>query len=260
MNVGPPHFQERYRVRSYEVEPDASLRLVSLVRMLQEVAWQHASLLGKGFAEREDGAYFWVLSRLRLRIDRYPRWGDEIVIRTYPVGTEKLLALREFEIVDELDGAPAVIGRATTAWLIVDGGSGRPVRPAPIVSDLQLTPSRYDARPGFGLERVDEHTGHSAQLDGPYRVRHRDIDQYGHVNNASYLEWMVDAMSDHDVWQPPSDLAVDFLSETLPGDSYVVSVTAATGSDDSVYTEVRRVSDDRVAVRARLRVAPAGSR
>ncbi len=260
MSVGPPDYQERYRVRSYEVEPDATLRLVSLVRMLQEVAWQHASLLGKGFAEREEGAYFWVLSRLRLRIDRYPRWGDEIVIRTYPVGTDKLLALREFEIVEQTDDAPAVIGRATTAWLIVDGGSGRPVRPAPIVSDLELTPSRYEAHPGFGLERVDERTARPARLDGPYRARHRDIDQYGHVNNASYLEWMIDAMSDQGVWQPPSDLAVDFLSETLPGDSYVVGVAAATGCDDSVYSQVQRTSDDRVAARARLRVAPAGSR
>lgn len=257
MSVGPPHYEERYRVRSYEVEPDTTLRLVSLVRMLQEVAWQHASLLGKGFAEREAGAYFWVLSRLRLRVDRYPRWGDEILIRTFPVGTEKLLALREFEIVERPDDAPAVIGRATTGWLIVDGGSGRPVRPAPIVSDLELCPSRFDPRPGFGLERVNDGQTTTAQSDGPYRVRHRDIDQYGHVNNASYLEWMVDAMSDQGLWQPPSDLAVDFVSETMPGDSYVVSVA---GDPAEVYSEVRRESDDRVAVRARVRVAPAGSR
>ncbi|MEE8441521.1 MAG: hypothetical protein V3S41_07360 [Spirochaetia bacterium] len=66
----PAIFEEGFRVRSYEVEPDGRLRIVVLARMLQEAASQHAQLLGKEFAERESGALFRVIARLRFRVRR----------------------------------------------------------------------------------------------------------------------------------------------------------------------------------------------
>jgi hypothetical protein len=63
----PREHREEVLVRSYEIDPDGRLRPVVLLRMLQEAAWQHASLLGKGFHQRAEGELFWVLSRLRLQ-------------------------------------------------------------------------------------------------------------------------------------------------------------------------------------------------
>jgi len=181
----PARLEERFRIRSYEVEPDGRLRLVVLGRMLQEAAWQHAQMLGKGFAERESGALFWVLSRLRLRMDRYPRWGDEFTVRTWPVGTEKLLAVREFALLD----GDRVLGRATSGWLVVDGTSGRPVRPQKLVADLPVTPTEFNG----DLARLPDLS--DAIPQDPRIVQYHDIDQYRHANNTAYLEWMIDAVA-----------------------------------------------------------------
>ncbi|MFP4113160.1 MAG: acyl-[acyl-carrier-protein] thioesterase [Spirochaetota bacterium] len=245
--------REHFTVRSYEVDPDGRLRLVVLVRMLQEAAWQHAHILGKGFHHREEGALFWVLSRLRLHIDRYPRWGDAFTVRTYPVGTEKLFAVREFALHDEAD---EIIARATSGWLVVDGGRGRPVRPERVVSDLVLADREFPA----DLDRAadpptaDSPTADHVRAVGPQPVRYRDIDQYRHVNNASYLEWVLDAADpDRAMTACVSDLAIDFLKETLLGDTYTVrlqSDSSQPGPTD--HFEITRGPTGEPAVRGTL--------
>lgn len=231
-----------YLVRSYEVEASGELRLVTLLRMLQEAAWRHASLLGKGFTNRSDGAWYWVLSRLRVKMDTYPRWGEQFTVRTFPVGTERLLALREFVI---RSAAGTVIGSAATGWLIVDGGTGRPVRPERIVDDLTVHQRGFDG----SLARLDEPG--PGRTVGPFPVRRHDIDQYHHVNNASYLEWVLDALDpsrtdEHRV----AELGMDFLGETRPGDGYLVRIDSRVTED---RFEVARESDGKPSVRGCLR-------
>ena len=244
----PAQLEQRFRVRSYEVEPDGKLRIVVLARMLQEVAWLHASLLGKGFVERESGALFWVLSRLRCRIDRYPRWGDEFTIRTWPVGTDRLLAVRDFAVID----ADGVMGRMTSGWLVVDGSTSRPVRPETLVGDLPLTPSEFDG----DLSKIRPPAD---SVPGPVRtVQHHDIDQYRHVNNAAYLEWMIDAVAEAQRIRSGESvrelgrvqtLAVDFLKELVVGEEYRAMISDGKGETDC---EIARSSDSESVCRSRM--------
>lgn len=238
---------ERFLVRSYEVEPDGRLRIVELLRMLQEAAWQHASLLGKGFTQREEGELFWVLSRLRLTMERYPRWGDRFTIRTFPVGTQRLFAVREFVLLDEAD---AIMGRASSAWLVVDGGRGRPIRPERIVADIVTSPSEY----GGDLEREPPIPAAAGPAAGPFPVRYHDIDQYRHVNNAAYLEWVLDALDpDRPLSCEVRELALDFLKETLLDDAYTVRFAADPAMD---RFEVVQASSGEAAARGRLAWRP----
>ena len=242
MSEVPREYRDEYLVRSYEVEPDGRLRLVVLLRMLQEAAWQHAHLLGKGFAERADGAYFWVLARLRLRMTRYPRWGERFSVRTFPVGTDRLLALREFSM---HDSSGDVVGRAQTGWLIIDGGRGRPVRPQPIVADLPLSEPEYANDPGRIVPPE------SPRTVGPFPVQYHDIDQYRHVNNASYLEWVIDALDPGRAMTAQiEELAVDFVKETLLGDTYRVQLSCDESTD---RFQILRGSDGAACARGFLR-------
>ena len=210
---GPASWDERFRIRSYEVEPDGRLRIVVLARMLQETAWQHASRLGWGLVNRGVGELFWVLSRLRMRIDRYPVWGEELTIRTWPVGTEKILAVRDFAL---LDSAGDTMGQATSGWLMVDGSTGRPTRPAPLLEGVTVSPSQYDG----DLARLPALA--DGELSDPAPARYHDIDQYRHVNNTAYLEWMIDAVADGADLPEIRRLGIDFIKETLLGEPYQV--------------------------------------
>jgi medium-chain acyl-[acyl-carrier-protein] hydrolase len=230
------------------------LRLVVLNRMLQEAAWQHALLLGKGFIDKAAGGYYWVLARLRLSIDSLPKWGDTFTIETYPVGTDRMFALREFAV---LDADNYCIGRATSGWLVVDAGRQRPVRPESLVADLDLSQPCYTGPTG-----KLEPPGQLTTRYGPYPVRLHDIDQYRHVNNTAYLEWILDSLAES--WpesdsSPPDDtdhdrlcgvdVRMDFLQEAVLTDHYVIDVE---NQDRHLFAEVRRTRDNQPCCRCEL--------
>lgn len=228
---------DRYTVRSYEVTHEEQLRPVALLRMLQETAWNHARILGKGFSQRAHGELFWVLARLRVSLRRYPVWGESFTIRTYPVGTERLLAVREFVLCAEDEE----IGAAWSGWLIVDGGGGRPIRPQSVVADVQTLPGSYQGSTAR-LPAVEE----AARIRSSGAARLHDIDQYRHVNNASYLEWVLDALAPHELPSgSPHEIHADFLRETFVGQNYHLL-----SSGDGLH-EIRH-EDGTVAVRIRL--------
>jgi medium-chain acyl-[acyl-carrier-protein] hydrolase len=240
MNDQSARHDERFKVRSYDVDPSGRLRLVILNKMLQEAAWQHAKMLGKGFVDRS-GGYYWVLARLRLMIDLLPKWGEEFIIRTFPVGTDRMFALREFIL---FDAEGERIGQAASAWLVIDSDRGRPVRPQPVVADLIVSEPTY---PG-SLDKLapPDEQGRF----GPHPVRLHDIDQYKHVNNTAYLEWILDCIDDNGV-TPDHIVAVklDFLQETLLTDEYSVLLDRR---DGLIRAEVRRLREDQACCRAHL--------
>lgn len=253
----PTQLERTFEVRSYEVDPDGKLSVVSLVQMLQEVAWLHASALGKGYADRSEDTRYWVLARLRIRMERYPAWGDVFTITTYPVGTDRLLALREFRIDDE---AGALLGRVATGWLIVDGASGRPIRPQQLVQDLEVHDPAFAADMGK-VPELDE----TAVTLGPVPVRYAEIDQYHHVNNAAYVSWVADAVAAQFGETAASGLpaitglAVDYLQETLISDRRSCRL-----SHDTVggryLVEVSRERDTTITCRASVELGTDGHR
>jgi len=249
--VTPSELVERFRVRSYEVDPESRLRIVTLCRMLQEAAWQHANLLGKGFIDRDEGGLFWVLSRLRMRISRYPRWGDEFSITTWPVGTNGIFAIRDFRLSD----ASGILGSATSAWLIIDGGSGRPRRPQALVDDIITQPGEFQGE----VERLAAPVN---PVSGPTgAVQLHDIDQYQHVNNTAYLEWMTDAIDAlvrrqllNSGPEVICSLSMDFLKELTLGAEYRTAVSRSgfetrcdiiSSSDGQTICRAHLITDDR---------------
>jgi acyl-ACP thioesterase len=170
-----------------------------------------------------------------------PVWGDAFTIHTFPVGTDRILALREFSILNE---AGEQVGCATSGWLVVEAGRNRPVRPQPLVADLTVSAPSY---PG-STDKLAACTG--GHLHGPYPVRLHDIDQYRHVNNTAYLEWVLDCVEDDGLTPGRiGGLEIDFLQETVLSDRYVIQLQK---NADAINAEVRRVRDDTPCCRCRI--------
>jgi medium-chain acyl-[acyl-carrier-protein] hydrolase len=65
--------REQFRVRSYEADSLGRLQVPILCRMLQEAATAHAAELGVAVDALVDNGVAWVLSRLDLHVERWPR-------------------------------------------------------------------------------------------------------------------------------------------------------------------------------------------
>jgi acyl-ACP thioesterase len=234
---------DEYLISSYEVDAGSRLPLYSMTKYLQETAYNHADHLEFGYAQLKEKNLFWVLSRLLIRVDRYPGWGDRIQVRTWPAGIESLFAFRDFRVLDE-EGAP--IGAAGSAWLVLDAGKRRP----------QRQDALKEKSPLFPLERALEerpgkiHTLSDAEEGPPFPVRYSDLDLYNHVNNSKYIQWILDSYPGemHREFEVAL-FEINFLSEAKMGDKISIHTETGEGSDPLLAPafrhSIKRESDNR---------------
>lgn len=230
----PAAWKETYRVRSYETDPTGRASTAAVCNYLQEAAANHAYSLRLSVEHFRERPLTWMLGRLRVLVETYPRWRDEVTVETWPSGVDRLLATRDFLI---FDGDGRTIGRATTGWMLIDLERRRPVRMPEAVTALAL------------LDRNRAAEDASATLPAPaagaaehhVRVEYNDLDVNKHVNNVRYIEWALEGLTAerrdaHDL----AELDVHFRAEAVYGD--VVAVRAGpvdgSGEDRSVDTNV----------------------
>lgn len=179
-------WKEQIEIKNYEVGPDGNLKLISLFNYLQEAAGNHAQHLGWGYQDMLKRKRFWVLSRMQVEIIRMPHWGEKLRIETWPAGIDRLYAIRDFCIKDQ---SGEFVCKAVSGWLILDSIKHRVINPG-YIKDEYPDPGRdpilklnTGKMPGYG------------ELLNTYerKVSYNDLDVNNHVNNARYLEWILDA-------------------------------------------------------------------
>jgi medium-chain acyl-[acyl-carrier-protein] hydrolase len=188
-------------------------RLDALFGCFQEAAGHHARDLGVGREHLDAQGCFWVLSRCWMRVRRYPAWGKEFVVRTWPQGVRRLFALRHFRLLDP-DGEE--FGSGISAWVILDAAKHRPVRPGPFLEHLVLTDE-----PGVDGDVLEKQPAVAEMPElGRLVVPYSDLDVNRHVNNAAYVRWILDSFGqEHHERHQISSIRIDYLAETLLGET-----------------------------------------
>ena len=224
---------EPCHVYTHDAGPDGRMTFAALARYFQEAAWHSAEALGFGYREAMARKQFWVLVRQRIRMDRFPLWGDRIAVETWPRGVDGLWAFREYQVKDE---DAIVIGGATSSWMIVDAETRRPVRPAIVAASLPLVIDRKAL--GCDASRIRPEGQWAAA--GTRRVRTSDLDVNGHMNNSRYIDWVFDAVQPLRQGVRCGELEINYLAQSREGEEIAVH-TAASG--DNFYVKGVSPSD-----------------
>lgn len=175
---------EKFTIDSYDAGPDGYVTPGGLMRIMQECACRHATILGRGFDNLHPQGLMWVLSRMRLDIREMPQWCDQITIRTWPSGANRIFFYREFVITDTKGN---ILLTADSAWSVVDFAKSRVCR-ANVFPDLNLP----------GPELVFENRPEKLQLSGKleagptFKAKYLDLDMNRHVNNVRSMEWLLE--------------------------------------------------------------------
>lgn len=183
----PRRIEQPYRARFDECGADGFLRSSSYLRYAQEMAWVHSDLLGLDRAWYEKRQHTWVVRSLQLDVIAPILHGQIFTVSTEVVGWRRALSRRRTELCGS-DGS--IAARVLIDWLGL-GPTGTPVRiPSEIVTMLSdsgaatFQPIRTPLPPA-----PPEATRHEVT------VRARDIDPMDHVNNATYLDFMEEALA-----------------------------------------------------------------
>lgn len=240
-------FSREFTVSSYDLNPKGRARLTTLANYFQEMAYHHANQLGFGYEDMIERKIMWVLSRMRIRINHYPVWDDQVSVETWHRGMNRLFGLRDFRLKD-MNGK--LLGVASSAWLILDSETRRPVRQtADVLSQNLGNASVFE-------ERLDKIPLPEQLVEKTRRkVQFSDLDIVGHVNNVKYMEWCLDALMANGAFNKEiRELEINFMHEALLGDSISIMGTSPelSGIGNSSIFMAKRKGDDQEIIRARL--------
>lgn len=182
---------EKHTVVCYEADSKQTLRPTALLDWMQEAAGRSADTLGFGYDDLIGSSTTWVLSRTHVRFYSYPKWRDEVTLRTWHKGASRLFYLRDFTL-HNAEGE--LLADATTSWLIIDVNTHRLVT----TRNTELAESAEKCVKEDAIvepaDKVSVPADAESQLIGTHTVAWSDIDYVGHANNVKYLVWTMDAL------------------------------------------------------------------
>ncbi len=235
---------EHYSIRTYHLDAKTELSIPYLCRFILDSAGTHAYKLGFSVPEMFQHNMTWVLSRFYLRIDKIPSWNEEVIIKTWPSGTKGLFAFREFFL---FDGQKNPIGEATSAWLVLDLKTRRPLKSDIIFKDdsylypRQTTKGRLEKLRIQNIHFPQNENKENKEIErftSEFKVRYTDLDLNQHVTSVSYIEWILDTLPlkvrrEYHL----KELEINFLAEAHIGDrlqTYAYSESSHPQNNDSL--------------------------
>lgn len=179
-----PKYSKTFKVNFRDVDFNYDLTMNALVDLMQEVSGEHALELGVDFTTDEDQQAYWIVSRAKMHLDRYPKWQEHIRIETYPIGVDKLFCMRRFDIFDAQDEQ---IGYIIGYYILMDFHTHRPLRIQKMEGVLQTLNWPYEGEELPKLKGPEEILKEDRRI-----VRSGEIDINKHMNNAHYIRWSTD--------------------------------------------------------------------
>ena len=211
-----------FKVRSYECGADSRATLPTICNYLQEAASVNAEHLGFSKSDFDSAGenISWVLTRLVVKMDRYPMWEDEVTVETFPRGGRRIVAWRDFEL---KDSSGKRLGVASSEWMLIDLATRKVVKiPEAVFAAADPADTPLLGEMPFTKFKFPDVAGTPACS---FRAQKSHIDMNGHVNNVHYIEWMLEPCGD----ACPARAEVVFRSETLAGDEVRVECAAVDG-------------------------------
>ena len=199
------------RVRYSQVQSDLKVNMATIANYFQDCALFHSESIGKTLEVVEASKRAWFLSGWQIEVSRYPKFKEEITIRTWPHNFKGMYGYRNFDILDQ-EGNALVI--ANSIWIFMDVNAGRPAKPTEedIAGYGMEEPLPMDYAPrkiqifedAFQMEDVPE----------SIFVKKSFLDSNHHVNNVRYVTEALDLLPELNI----KSMRVDYRKAATMGE------------------------------------------
>lgn len=199
-----------YRLRWMDFDRYGRVQPFALFDMCQDVATVHAEQMGFSRDVVISRGVFWAVVRQKLEIVKDPRHFQKLTVRTWPHTMTRVSFLRDFFISDE-EGDLLV--KATSEWVLVDLETRKFASVKDFFGDLEdLDDARAFERKPRKLPTFEEGNRPVVEVVPSYS----DLDLNGHVNNAKYADFVVNALNPGEAGSLKT-MQIDYRQEVLPG-------------------------------------------
>lgn len=196
-------YSQKFFNSANESNPEGELAVNILVGNIIEIATAHANMLGIGNPAMAHLGAGWVLSRLTIEMEQYPKCNTSYSIKTWVENWNRHFSTRDFSIEDEQGN---ILGYARTVWMVLDMkthdnfGLSHLNLPEGAISEHECPISPQTKHVEIKPFNTDPDNVPSKALkatvpDTEYTFKYNDIDFYRHVNTVRYITILLNQYS-----------------------------------------------------------------
>ncbi|MEM6800705.1 MAG: acyl-ACP thioesterase domain-containing protein [Bacteroidota bacterium] len=231
--------REKNQVKSHEIDFRSRMTLPALINNMQEAAWNSAESLGASVARLQEDGISWVLTRLKLEVERFPKHRENYWVESWPSGGERSFVYRDYRVYDDEDHC---IAKATSTWLVFDLETRRMIRIPDWLQSLTQLPRGKNAME-IASGKIPVAT--SVQSERVSKIRWHEVDTNQHLSNTHYFQYAIEALPMEVLNDKGLSLIdLNFRSECSWGDE--ISSAVQDLGDGSYLHLIKRRSDDKV--------------
>lgn len=192
-------YAKKFFIGYSDVDSNNHCRLSKIVDLLQNTATLHSKAVGYGTKAMMDLKQAWLMLGWHVRILKYPEADMDVEVRTWSRGIKGVEAKRGYEILNE-KGEVLII--ADSSWALFDLVTQKLIR-AP--QEMINAYGAINSNPfeGETIERIHDNQVNEIELQ--VNVGKRDIDTNHHMNNARYMEYVMEVL-------PEDTIVMEFKS------------------------------------------------
>ena len=186
---GVPGLSLDYRLRWMDFDRYGRLKPASVLDLFQDVATLQAEQQGIGRDDMLKKGVFWAVIRSKFEIVRQPEHHSTVTVRTWPHSPSRFSFLRDFCMRDEKGN---LLIKATSEWVFMSAETRKFVR----ITDAYDGTMEFDPARSFP-EKTRKVFDFDTDGSEPFVLvpGYVDIDNNGHVNNAVYANFIVNALN-----------------------------------------------------------------
>ena len=108
---------KEFEVNYYEIDYKKRALITTLMNYFEDVSTKQSEDLNVGLDYMSRKNLGWVIYKWNVEVERYPVYGEKIMVRTKPLSSRKFYAYRKFDIIDQQG---YTIVSAESIWFIID--------------------------------------------------------------------------------------------------------------------------------------------
>jgi acyl-ACP thioesterase len=225
--AGGRSYEQEMRPGVADADAAGRCRLDAIARWLQDVAY--ADLVDAGYT----GGGAWIVRRTRIRVERFPRFGEQLTLRTFCSGIGRFSAERRTSVRGEEAAVETV-----SLWVCLDPERGRPMRfPPDFLAVYEESAGGRDANVRL---RHDDPPADADRSEWNFRLA--EMDPAGHINNSHYWTPLEEELAGGP--EPESiDAEIEYRNPAMPGDVVLLRQDSSlwiASADDVVHASLKR--------------------
>lgn len=207
------------RVTYSDVGTDYKTDMAQIINYFQDCSCFHSDSLGMNIKSMDSRGKVWIMNGWQIIVERYPEYGEEITVGTWPYDFKGPMGLRNF-MIEDAEGNR--IAKANSVWVFMDVSAGRPAR----IDEDMIEAYKMEPREDMDYAgRKIKASGNFERMEA-FRVTADCLDTNRHVNNGRFVAMAQEYLPEH---FKTRQLRVEYKHSAFHGDILIPKRQIADG-------------------------------